>query len=237
MLNSTLYIELRDVLDTRLTTIALLDKKLAIRAVRDDNYINRVYEEYDYLSNDILAYFKHVDLSTKLTESFASNVLEVASVEINMLLSKLIETNDSGVVTLEVNTYPYTLSDHMKNQLANAIFISVLSDFVNIEFIYLKPTELTLSYADNKYNVMIMYDGMEWLEYHIGLSDGQANETKLYIPAMLMKPLSVKKEKDIETMLQSVNELYKPYIDVTSIPVQHFHIRKVYIEAFINKNS
>lgn len=237
MLKKTIYAELRDILDTRLTTISLLDKELAKKAVTDEVYINRIYEEYDYLGYDILKYYRNLNLEQQLTESFASKVLELISVELNLLLSKLVQADDDTLLTLEINTYPYELSEITKNKLANAISLSILNEYTDIQFIYIKPTELTLTYVDNKYEVMFMYDGLEWLEYHISLLDGQAVDTKLYIPSMLMKPIEVKKEKDLEAILQSLDELYKPYINVTNIPVEFFHIRSMYIKAFLDKNS
>ena len=235
MLKKAVYAELRDIVDTRLSTIAILDKELAIQAVQDDNYINRIYDEYKYLTHDLFKYYQQQNLEQQLTEAFASKLIELISVELDLLLSKTVQANETSIVDLDINTYPYKLTDEVKNRLAQALIISLISDDVQINFIYKEPTELTLSYVDSKYTTMFMYNGADWLEYHIALLDGQAVDTKLYIPGLLPTPIKVTKEKDLEAIFQSYNELYKPYISVTTIPVDFFHIRTLYLKAFIDK--
>jgi len=235
MINQAIYVELRDLLDTRLASMAIVDKKLALKAVEDDEYINRLYDEYDYLTYDLFRYYQQQNLRKQLLTAFPSKLIELVSIELDLLLNKKIQANETAIITLDVNTYPYKLSDDVKTKLANALLISIMSSSVDINFIYKNPANITLSNVDSRYDVMVMYYGSEWLDYQVSMSTGYATNTKLYIPHLLLIPLQVKKEKDLEKIFQSYNSLYKSFIDVTSIPTSFFHIRDIYIEAFIKR--
>jgi len=235
MINKAVYAELRDILDTRLASLALVDIKLALKALEDDNYVNRLYDEYDYLTYDLFRYYQRHNLKKQLLTAFPSKLIELINVELDLLINKHIQANETNIVSLDINTYPYKLSDKITDKLKNALIISLINPAVEINFFYKRPIDLTLAIADTRYDTMFMYYGNEWLDYHVAMQDGYATNTKLYIPSLLVKPIVVKKENDIKQLFQSFNSVYKPYIDVTTIPTNFFHIRDIYKEAFVKR--
>ena len=225
-----ILIDLDTILDTRLATITLLDKELTLDLLKDNYFNKRLYDEFSYIDNySFKNIYKNRNLSF-LNKAYITKITELLSIEIDLISSKKIQSGMSNIVNIDINVYPYKLNDKLSKYITNAIYKSLLTDNVYINLVSINNTELTMKLIESKYSVVIKYDGLEWLDYLLTIKKDNAPSSKLYVPALLQEPIQFNSVKALENLLNSISELYKPYIDITFISVEFFNHKNIITE-------
>lgn len=225
-----ILIDLDTILDTRLSTLSLLDRDLTLMLIEDNYFNKRLYDEFGYIDNySFKQVYKDRNLKT-LSKSYITKMTELLSIEIDLISSKKMQSGLTNVVNVDVNIYPYKLNKAISKKITNAIYKTLLTDNVYINLVSIANEELTMKLIESKYDVVIKYDGLEWLDYLLTVKKDNAPSSKLYVPALLQEPIQFNSVKALENLLNSVSELYKPYIDITFISVEFFNYNSIITE-------
>jgi len=220
-----IYIELDALMDTRYGLLLKYNKTILKDMIEDTSYFTRLYDEFKYYNNNIFKLLYSNRDKSVLALSPVSKIVELIAKEYLLMESKLIEANEVPILTLTVNTYPYTLTDQEISKMNKAIKLLIINKRVEIAFINIHPKDITLNFLASTYSVVILYDFTKWLDYNIITQQGNAVDVKCYVPAKLEYPIKFKKEQDIEDMLNEISELHGGYMNITFIPVEYFCVR------------
>ena len=109
-----------------------------------------------------------------------------------------------GDITIYVNTYPYTLNSIEMENIVNVVKKEVPQ--AKVEITTMSMQQLTPLWVDKNVDTMILYDGIEWVEYHTAnnkLINTPLIHTMLISPALINGIMPVKdisREVFIEVM-------------------------------------
>lgn len=223
-----MYVELDALFDTRLSIINLLNKNLSLELLGNENYTLRYFDEFDYISNNVFNnYYKNRN-KTVLQNSYITKLIELVVFELDVILSKKIDINDNTPVKLDVNVYPYELTDDEKEKIKEALLIYNIVPEVEIQIINISTEDLTLNQIGSNYSMAMMYDVTSWLEYQLAVSlNSSAIDTVIYGSALLKEALVFKDTKALENLFKMQEELYKPYIHYTAISTLYYCTREI----------
>lgn len=164
-LNENILIDLDSLIDTRLPVVYALHSETAADLVQSGMYHKRIKDVFGNIPYRIFR--RYYDDRTK-------DILRLATPTpmVDLLKSYCIEAYESHVTqgidmipTLYVNTYPYVLNETEEDNLLK-LFYNLIDVRVNIVLIHLDRDKLTPEYIDKHVVTVIMYDMVDWLEYH-----------------------------------------------------------------------
>jgi len=225
-LDKGIYIDLDTIYDTRLTVIKALSKEVFNDMITDDYYDERLYDEFGFISNKLFnSFYKHRN-NIILKHSYISKAVDLLGSEIELLTGKKIESGTSSALFVDINTYPYTLNSADENRIRNALSMYCLLDAVTINFIRASPLDIDMEYIGNRFGVVIMYSGSQWLDYQMSVKKLSYSDVKLYVPALLNKPVIFKKKEDLEKVFESRDTVLNPFMNITSLPLNMFNIKE-----------
>jgi len=227
MLNvkSGVYVDLDSLMDTRFSTLSAIDKDMLYKIIDDDSYYHRVHDEFDYINNIMFKELYSKRNKMTLLRSKPTKILELIATEIIILESKQIEANEIPLLTVTVNTYPYTLKEEEMKMFTIVIKKLCLNNKIEVAYINIPPKLLTLSFIGINFSVVIMYEYSEWLDYQISMKSGSAESTVLYVPSLMGNAVKIKKDKDLEDMFNAYSELFGAYVSLRHIPVESYSIQ------------
>jgi hypothetical protein len=221
-----IYVDLDSLMDTRLSTLSSIDKQLAYELLSNGSYIDRLYDEFGYINHHLFKEFYDRRNKITLLRSFPTKIVELIATELILMESKQIEANEIPLLTLTVNTYPYTLTDKEMKSFTHALKLHTLNKKLQVAYINIPPTSLTLDFISIHFSVVIMYDYSRWIDYHLSIKSGNAVDTILYVPGVLGNAVKIKKIKDIEDMFDAYSELFGAFINIKHIPVESYCIQE-----------
>lgn len=200
-------IELDALLDTRLSTIALLNPVAAKGLVSNDKYYNRMSDEFNLLDESINmeayreAYAKR-DVVTLMGARPTALVLLIAHQIRDLELRLFKGEPDITALAVDINTHPYQLQSDEIEALLKAIR-EVCSINVCLEQVYIPPDKLTTTYIKNSnWAAIYLYNFTEW-------------DTG-YLATLTESPVSV---AGVTMFIpEMVNEVSKINTDLTLIP-------------------
>lgn len=159
-------IELDALLDTRLGTIALIDDQLA-KSFLTDEYANRISDEFHKLNPALdIDLYRRAYADRDIETLMASAPTDI-SLFLNPLINTLSRNAESGSPTItklevEVNYYPYQLSEALKEEFAVCITASLCLD-QRVTMVYHPTAHLTTDYIlANKWTMLVLYNLSEW---------------------------------------------------------------------------
>lgn len=177
--------DIHSIFDLRQSKIAMLGD---VEKTKD--YL--VSEEYNFRQIDNFSsvidmdrYNKYYDIKELLMYTTVTYVLALIKMKIDSL-EKINNLKSSfSIAEVVINTYPYTLSEKLKNVLQNAIFVK-LGKSCYVELICLAPKEITPLYITNTgINYMYMYDYSDWLNANSDAMDKvPMTSVVMYFPAL-----------------------------------------------------
>lgn len=160
----TIYVELDALLDTRLATIARLDKSVA-ESIVENGYHSRNADWFDGIDmNEFQRLYKERNADI-LPYALLTNMMGVLNQLIKDLLKQAIARPYFDGVKLEVNTFPYRLTDEEESLLGRAV-ASYMPAGITVELVYLTLEDLTPAYCKDRYAVMVMYEYDPWMSLH-----------------------------------------------------------------------
>jgi len=179
------------------------------------SYFKYVYEKCIF-DNKV---FKSLVKKSKLT-----NILNMVNAEIVLLESKKLG-DEFKQVTLTINTFPLELTEIEINTLKFIISTATILKMDDIEIVNDNHASIIRDLKSNKYDVMFMYRGLDWLNTNILINKFHNPETKLYVPAILYDSnVDIDKPDQIEMIFNSYKEIMMPFIDLTFIPQEIFSL-------------
>lgn len=225
-INKGIYLDLDTLLDTRFSLLTKINKDFINLYFNVDKtyYDERIIDEFSYINYKLFNKIYKYRNNSLLKHSYITNIINILVAELDLLVGKKIDSGLNPKTKITLNLYPYKLNyEEIKNIKIN-LNKYIHSKYIIIETIYMKPEELTLNYVDNSFNVMFMYNGIEWLDYQLSVKRSSASDTKLYVPFLLLKPVVFKSAKDLEKTINNRDSILKMYINITTIDIKYFNI-------------
>ena len=212
-----IYLDLDAILDTRLGVIKSLDNSLYEYYTNEgkEEYKNRIIDEFKYIPNKVFKYFYRNRTKEILQDSIVTPMLYVLNMSIDdMLTKRVLSEKTTKKLTIDINYYPYDLTEEEIEKLKGAVYTQIASkEFVIVNFISMPYEELSSSTVE-KYGVMAMYDAMDWLDMRGLFKDVNVTlpSTHLILPYLLQKPIVFKSGENIEKYFKNIEELFTYYI-------------------------
>lgn len=229
MAKKRLYITLDSLLDTRLGVLNSINPDFAISVTSKPSYYNREIDEFKDKElgelNPVL--FKKV-LEAKrglvLKNSFKTKMHLFLNQVCSVYVDKILNTPGNNALELDVNTYPFSLTDE---EVAIALegIVKMIGDKVTINMVNLSHKELTMDYIRDNYNIMIMYNYHEWLNIHTEeLKKKTIIHVKLYVPMIFFGSLPTEQQyKELEEINNDPFELSQkmlsPVVSMEYLPI------------------
>jgi len=221
-----IYVDVDSLLDTRFALLSFLDSELAGKALLKDYYHSRLVDSFgliDFYRFKEFYRFRNkkllpLSVKTKITDII---IQEISYVTLNPHIREVVK-----IPTLTINTFPYRLTESEKENLVKAISSTLPNLEYKIEVTYFNPYKDLTDFDD--YYSIIMYDGIEWLENHIVVSNMKEKnkpDTRLYIPALL-RSFVPDDEKLIKQTFEDLKNYMSYFIDLKPINVDYFCLPK-----------
>jgi hypothetical protein len=224
--NKKIYIDLDSLLDTRFSMLYNLDKDMLNKIYVNKEYDNRIINEFDYIPSNIFNLLYKYRGNDLLSISYFTKILKIVMLEVGMLKNNLQIMNLNQPITIDINVHPYTIDKHIED--VKVKLLSMLNiDGLNINIIDVNPISLTPDKVNNEYISLIMYDGMKWFGHMLNTEAFKNNyipTINLILPALLDKPVVMKKIEDYESMFNDIVKQGNMFINMKFTPVEYFNI-------------
>lgn len=219
----SLYIDLDSLLDTRMGVLALLDPEKAAKLSLSPTYGLRVIDHFPDF--DMEAYAERYAKRDEevLKSSMTTRAYSVVQTFVQRVIDKTLDAPTDFYPQVYLNTYPYVISDDLKLMIGKAL-VAKLSLQPKMVFIHKSPEELTPGYCKARFNTMVVYDFVEWIEAHSitkAIQETPIPEVTLFTP-ILVKKLEEDVGKDLRSKFIDLMSFFQMHINVTFIPVDVF---------------
>lgn len=232
-------------LDTRQGTLLKISPEAAFDITSKEEYHARqsdefVSERYGKLSTELFqAVQKHYGqeiIFTSLKTKMYLFLQELIGKFVNMSAT----TPHVSTITLEINLYPYVFTETQVEYLMKAM-IAHLGNAASISIVNFDINKLPLKDVAAKYDSIIMYNPVEWLNtHHNELKKGVLKDLTLYLPKInMVRELTDKERKDFS---KNVSDIYKftemmfvGFIRIVYIPVESYCADVPYIKTEIKE--
>lgn len=226
--NNKVLVSIDALLDTRLALLGLLDRRLAHSLLSSDKYNTRYFDEFGYIGNNMFKRYYQFRGNNVMKNSFMTNIFTLVLTEIEYLTAKFVELGISKKTFIDVNIYPYTLTEEEKSLFIETLMVYNIIDTCDIQIVSISSIDLTMEKVSNDYDTVFLYDAVSWLEYQLsrGTSSSAIN-VKLYGIAILPEAIIYNTVKTLEQIFDSLSEIYKPYINYTALASDFYCCRTV----------
>lgn len=201
--SQSLLIELDAILDTRIATVAKISPAASIKLL-SDLYRKRNHDDLGILFEDIdndafkEAYSKRdtdVLRQARPTKMFFHLVSLTAEMVREAIAHPFVKE-----VRIDINTYPYKLSEVERKDIETMISYYV-GPVVTVSTVMLPPSVLTPKYLDENYTLVVMYDFDTWLVTHLNdekdIKHKRCPRVTLLAPAKYRDGYNLPKEEDL----------------------------------------
>jgi len=226
-----IYIDLDSLLDTRLSTIASIDPELAEELSVSESYKKRTSDTFGKIPNDVFkeAYSNRDEVI--LSNSMMTNIMTVVAGFVTELSKQAVTQPFHDGVVVEVNTYPYTLDDEEREELA-FVLDKWLFGLADIDIVRRPIEELLPSYCKFNYCMMVMYDHETWMNMHADKfmckGGSYLSDMFLFAPALYAVQPSAEEDAEISALFESTFQgfemLASPLVKLQLIDVKYFSI-------------
>lgn len=163
--DGVIYIPLDCIIDTRLGTLGKINPSLATQALLN-GYHERITDEFPGISREEFkaAYAKR-DIDT-LKMSVVSNVSFLIRRIIKDSLALAVQQKKITRLSIELNVWPYKFEPGpMVDMLISCVRAHAYDNAV-VRVVSIPPEKLTPGLIHSNYNMVLMYDWLEWFELH-----------------------------------------------------------------------
>lgn len=189
LFNKKIYLDIAALFDLRQGAMAVVDPGFAVAVTTKPDYFVREVDEFSSeqhgtLSKDLLS-----ELYVKCKKDVLANSVSTKIPEfLKQLYAKLVGINAKQSVELglsiDLNIYPFTLTDVEKQALAASLYQKV-GELLPINIINVAPANLSIEQAGEAYIGMVFYDYGGWINSHEKtFSAGKLSNTTLYVPRL-----------------------------------------------------
>lgn len=188
MSGDALLVDIAMLMDFRLGAAGLISAQFAFDLSDSSSYYHR--------SSDELFSLKWGKLSKTtldgVTKKYLQEILQVSPMtayvgflrEMLILQSQLaIASPIQPISRLDINTYPYRLTNEDSQSLAQAISYHLYPHRLDISVMYIEPKALNGTAVSNRYMAMAVYNPVQWIESNKeDFLAGQYRDITLYTP-------------------------------------------------------
>jgi hypothetical protein len=237
-----LYVSLDSILDTRLGVMNIINSDFAFEVTSQETYYTRQTD--DFISstkgrlskgvfNKILNNYKPAVLRASMKTKMYLFIANLCKIYIEQVVSS--PSNDS--FELDINTYPYNLSDQESKVIADALAKSIGSLY-NINIVNFSNDQLSIDYCRENYRAMIMYNYSDWLNKHTNqIKLKPISDMVLFVPKIYFDKIPNKEElKKLDDIGMDAFELNKKIL-YPLIPIDYLPISLYCIDSPINKKE
>jgi len=214
----TIFTDLDSLLDTRAGCISTFGKD-SLETNITPSYFDRLSDKFQIegYGDRYKARDKSVLSNSSLTPIITLIMEFVASTLQNNLNSPHVFKP-----TVIINTYPYVLNDEESN-LVIRIIVNKTKEHADVQLVFMDYDELTPAYVRNNVSLMVMYDGVNWLDTQADA--GRFNkkacpEVGLIVPAIGTGP-DPKMDKNPFEIMETITA---PIIGLKFLPVESFSL-------------
>lgn len=224
---STILVELDSILDTRLGTLSTIDASLVPPLLVQHGYHERMVDTFEgYDTQTFKERYKNRDAKV-LSLSGITPMIDMASNFVKKTLDQTLQTPFHRNPKIELNIYPYTLTDAEVQLILGAV-VTKTNKQCDVEVVSYSHEELNPVFVRQHYSMMMMYDYQLWLETHAknGLWKKYSCPTVLLFCPLMIKnhELDIPEFKQRELLLEfgKIVEATRPYVDLHMLPVEAF---------------
>jgi len=222
-----IFIDIDSLFDTRLPVVYFLDEEVATSIVEDGSYFTRKSDKFKYIDNNIFKAVYKERNKTLLTLATPTNIMGILKQYYSELMTqhKLDGTNKN--ITIYLNIYPYELSLEETDKLVIGIQ-AITSKEVVVKIVSMEKRDLTVKWVNDNLAVMVMYDGLEWLEYYTAnfeLINNPLLDVGLIVPAIVTNnSFNPEKIDDYEAFIVDTEKATEPLIKLKMLYAKDFSI-------------
>ncbi len=160
-----IYLTLDSILDTRLGTLAQLDPQYAINALNSGRYRVRMIDEFDGVTKEAFkeAYAKR-NIDT-IKHSVVSNLVFFLRRLVKDSLLEAVMQQRVERMCFTVNIWPYQFEEGLVEMLIGCIRFHTYSTS-SVRIVSIPDEELTPRFCRENFQIMIMYDWVNWCAKH-----------------------------------------------------------------------
>lgn len=222
MAKNNLLVELDCLLDTRLPILTMLDEDIAKSMVTDGSYQNRTMDQFKIIPRDMFTALYNFRNKAILNLAIPTLMIEVIKNFVNESIHSMKEMHDMEEIILYINTHPYKLSTEEALTLVEGLKIYVPN--VTIKVISMDFKTLTTEWVSENLSLLIMYYGVEWIEYQHALNNTITNpilDVGVMVPALLNTSIA---NNEVDQYLTKVEETFKTITRLSFISTKFFSI-------------
>lgn len=223
---TTMLVELDSILDTRLGVLLDIapDKVPPLLA---DAYHCRLWDVFPGV--DLLTYRRRYENRDTLIlkNSWATPMADLMADFVMKTLQQTLRTPFHKVPKVEINAYPYRVSD-----VDAAVIIGAVAAKTNqqcdVSMVFYSPEDLNPVFLKNRYEVVMMYDYHQWLEVHAtnGIWKKHSCPNVTVMVPLMIKNTDIydqrKQASDILSDYETLTKTMAPYVDIQFLPLEAF---------------
>lgn len=185
-----LYISLDSLLDTRLGTLTVLNAQFAFDVSTSEAYYLREEDLFatptqGALKKETFAKVAKAKQALILRNSLSTRILEFVDQLMHTLFYQALNTPYHSGVAIDVNTYPYVLSDEEQVAMLESLVLKLKGRYT-INLIHKSNEELHVDTVRETYRAMVMYHYHEWLNMYDAQIKKKSlkDNTGLFVPRL-----------------------------------------------------
>lgn len=219
---ATIYVSIDALFDTRLSILHAMDPA-KLDPVVEEKYFGRKFDEFDgYNTKSFQDRYDKRDIAA-LKDAMITGIIPIISYFAKTTLKARVSTPFRRQPKLELNIYPYNLSEKAIKTIIHGLKI-VTEGLIDIEVVRYSLEELTPSFVKSNYIDMVMYDYWNWLECHAknkNFESVQCPEVTLIGP-MLVKSREAWEECKAVDIFPIIEQYSSLFIKLVLYPVSYF---------------
>lgn len=222
-----LLIDLDAMLDTRMGTLVGMDVNIS-KVLPIATYRNRTKDDWTELTGGVVTtemfneHYAKRDIKT-LRNSVITGLIPIVITYIDSLTARFFRGVNVKSVSIDINTYPYTLPGPIAEAFKNCLRVLVPT-YVSVGIGCVSPEEMTPDFLKNNYSGWVTYEFHPWLEMHQdALLVRPINEVSVIIPKLFINELGdgvdMFNDMDKHGLLEMTME---DFIHIEHIPASDF---------------
>ena len=214
---------LDSIMDTRIGMLYSISEEIMEYALESGTYHNRIRDNFGPISQDVFRSFYRYRTKELLEYSIPSVVIRDLIFPLIRSILDLPQKGGDVQPILYINIYPYDLTESEQERI-RIIIANILK--ISTEFVItfkLNYKDFNAKWINEHAHTIIMYDGMEWLEYQTSVNDITKDPlvgAKLIVPLLLTGSMQM---GDIsEEKIKALVDFYRIIIDLEFIDAGFF---------------
>lgn len=188
----TLLVELDCLLDTRLATVSHLDQEAATALLTDPAYRERDRDDFGELTQGRITHDQFIEAYAArdkdvLKQARPTRIIKLVHEIALEIEQQRMTTPGIDSLVIDINVYPYELSDTEREYICSAIRYYVGME-PTIQTVSITPEDLTPTAIRDNWDGVILYDFDQWFTHHANaLNTVLIPRHLMFVPALFIK--------------------------------------------------